>query len=1477
MSHKKFHRSTIIPEIINISRIRSVFALCIYLLGFSVYAQDSILFSTPPKVTALVHFTLSDGLAANCVDQGFIDKKGRLWFNPCRDAAREFRLSFFQFDGSQSFFYELRPDWLPVESMAPVLYILGETTDGFLYGADRENKILFYWHPDTREQNFFRLKPGEVLLNMDADANGKILALTMEQANETYRITILFDEQRVEASIQLDFTDDSLPNTPNQFAYPFEVTNEAAFFFHQRKGLVRFDRSQGKIDFTPWSDFSDILPVLTNYLDIPAPRESASQIPKTSMEWKIIDVNKEELLLFLGMQNGFFTLDINTNKLTPHDIINNRLILSGKGGEGEMIDRVVQGEPGGGIMLRVYFTKDQADNLLITSGYFDPWTATKEIEYFKAILRDEKGEWYDYSEPIQVLNNTNETSFHVPGGYFSGDFRYVLGSTTIQEGLAILGLQADLGITTIKMFPTYSASAIKNLDGKTLMVNSDLQIQRFDQQNGKWSTDLTQTTSEMRLQNNRLIPGGYHIQTRAFSPLIIKDEKVWMSAAWYHPKERTGLQWYDPKTNESDHIPTEVKFQKFIFINDEEVALFTDDGTFENLGDMYLFNIQSKELRPFLHNNIPLSLGAMVNDLIYDGDSLLWVGAQNGLWQIDISAEKVVHFSESEYLQHQNVLCINEGENGNLWLGTNKSGVLIFNPDTGAIKQVSEAEGLSNNTVVGILADDDLNRWVSTFDGLTILDAKGRVLYVLNEHDGLASNSFNHSSFAKLLDGKLAFGSASSVSILDPKYVLSTLSKKKPIKIYFTGLSYYDKEKKRYLAYQGSLGLTKMIQIPASQRYLNLDFALSDYVNIQQQTYRYRILPSGYSNEEASVIPWINIGAESRVTINNLPAGEHIVQVGGSDMHANQVVAPLELSIHVGEIFYRQWWFYLLVAMPFVLGAWVWIRQINSERGRLEVEVGRRTAQIRKDKTTIETQATQLQELDLAKSRFFTNISHEFRTPLTVILGMVEQIKDQEKVSKLIRRNANQLLDLINQILDLRKLESSNLQAKFIQGDMVAYLHYLTESFHSLAEAKKVQLKFESSAQHLVLDYDPERMLHIISNLLGNAVKFTPAGGEVKIELESQQNIDVPTYQIAVSDTGVGISDEKLAHIFDRFYQVDDEGSRTGTGTGIGLSLVKELVGLLKGQINVESKPGVGTSFNIILPLTNKAELKDDIPKTVTSTALLPLTLSAVQLDTNGTENTALPRLLIVEDNADVMEYLITCLKEDYQLLFAANGQEGIEVAQEEVPDIIISDVMMPKADGFELCHTLKTDLRTSHIPIILLTAKADLDSRITGLQRGADAYLAKPFNQRELNMQLQNLLALRQQLRDRYSNTEYLEPTEDIAVQQEDQFIMLLRETILENMTEEHFGVPELCKKVGMSRTQLHNKIKTLTDRSASHFIRLVRVERACELFRDPELNVSQVSFEVGIDSLQYFSELFRQEKGLSPNKYREKLHLEQ
>lgn len=519
--------------------------------------------------------------------------------------------------------------------------------------------------------------------------------------------------------------------------------------------------------------------------------------------------------------------------------------------------------------------------------------------------------------------------------------------------------------------------------------------------------------------------------------------------------------------------------------------------------------------------------------------------------------------------------------------------------------------------------------------------------------------------------------------------------------------------------------------------------------------------------------------------------------------------------------------------------------------------------------------ARNLAELDELKSHFFTNISHEFRTPLTVVQGISEQMlanpdKWLRKGPNMIRRNTDQLLDLVNQILDLRKLESGQLVLHLEQIEGCAFLQHLTESLQPLAESKEITLTFESNEQEMWMDLDTEKMLRIMGNLLSNAIKFTPAGGEVKVNLtlsNDRSAAGLPTAKIMVSDSGIGIPQDRLPRIFDRFYQVDSSTTRAQEGTGIGLALCKELVKLMGGEIQVTSEVGKGSQFHIRIPISQTTE---KAYKEVKPSVWLvqPPDPQEEQEETANPLPGEHPSLLIIEDNPDVVEYLVACLEDQYQLLIARDGKEGIEIALEQVPDLIISDVMMPEKDGFEVCAVLKADLRTSHIPIVLLTAKADHSSRIQGLRKGADAYLAKPFNQEELFVRLAKLLEIRRAIQSRYGSQGV--PEASAAYQLEDDFLRKVHEVIESNMSQP-YDMSSLCENLGMGRTNVHRKFKALTGISSSRYIRRFRLQKARDLLSASDLLVSEVAYKVGFSDPSYFTKSFTLEFGLSPRDFRD------
>ncbi|MEO1260027.1 MAG: tetratricopeptide repeat protein [Bacteroidota bacterium] len=571
------------------------------------------------------------------------------------------------------------------------------------------------------------------------------------------------------------------------------------------------------------------------------------------------------------------------------------------------------------------------------------------------------------------------------------------------------------------------------------------------------------------------------------------------------------------------------------------------------------------------------------------------------------------------------------------------------------------------------------------------------------------------------------------------------------------------------------------------------------------------------------------------------------------------------------KAFQRNLFIALGVAVAFILT----IGWFYRAKQTANAELSRLNEELRKQKTTVENQKEKLEELDEMKSRFFTNISHEFRTPLTIITGMTNQIKTKpdkwlDKGLRMIEQNSQSLLHLINQILDLRKLESKELKANLVQGDVVKYLQYISESYQSFAESNGLQLHFLSAVEKLQMDYDPDKLLRIVSNLLSNAIKYTPEGGQVYFHISQKEENGQAHLKISVKDTGIGIAKEKLPYIFDRFYQVDGSATRKGEGTGIGLALALELINLLGGRIHANSTPGNGSTFIVLLPVTNSSLVTDkptarleEVPVSSTTSPILPQQNQAEEL----------PSLLIVEDNPDVAKYLIACLQDDYQLELADNGQVGIDVALEQVPDLIISDVMMPEKDGFEVCDTLKNDERTSHIPIILLTAKADFDSKISGLKKGADAYLTKPFEPEELQVRLEKLLEIRNRLQAKYTNLAHAQPSDSVSEEgqsMEDAFVEKFVEIITQHISDEHFGIVQLCKSLGMGRTQVHNKIKALTGKSTSLFIRSIRLQKARQLLQTTDMNISEVGYEVGFVSPSHFSRFYAEEFGEPPTKTR-------
>lgn len=832
------------------------------------------------------------------------------------------------------------------------------------------------------------------------------------------------------------------------------------------------------------------------------------------------------------------------------------------------------------------------------------------------------------------------------------------------------------------------------------------------------------------------------------------------------------------------------------------------------------------------HRALP---GHYISDCYVDRNATVWLGTNKGLYQYQ--RDSLVPVLEAAPLSRENISGILEDERGGLWVSTEK-GLMLIEQDAGSQSgyQTQTFYGNVDLKIPGFssaIALDAANRlWLGSTKGLVMLPLDqfyaGQKAYVppvfLTE--------------LKLNDTFINFSNASQSVAIDADFENQTLSfdTSPPFFHYPTGL-----------------------KVPYGIDHFTFTYTGIDWKSPTHLQYQYQLqgLDAG----------WSQMTLENKVDYRNIPPGTYTFMVkAGSD--AGIWSDPLNYRFTIRPPWWLTGWAYIGYTLLFGLLTYAFFLFLKA---RLQLE-----NQLQYEQA----EAQRLKELDTFKTRLYTNLTHEFRTPLTVILGMAEQMREQPRKNfrqgiQLIERNGRQLIRLINQLLDLSKLENKAFQLQLLQGDLVHYLRYLTESFQTYANANNLGLRFSAGTESLITQYDPEQIKQIMTNLISNAVKFTPSGGHIQVSLLKRGQEVV----IQVQDNGVGIDKKDLPYIFDRFYQVDDSSTRKGEGTGIGLAHTRELVQLMEGKIQVESQKDQGTTFSIVLPIISPGATAPDKPVSIHASPFPVVEKGTAEPRENHTPSglaSELPELLIIEDNYDVVLYLQACLEDAYFINVAYNGESGIDMALKNVPDIIICDVMIPEKDGYKVCETLKNDDRTSHIPIILLTAKADIPSRIKGLRQGADAYLSKPFHKEELLVRLQLMVEKQQKLAAHYQRKwQESSPTATAAVPSDEQgnlenaFLEKLTDILETNYGNEQFGLPDLCKKLGMSRSQLFRKMKAVLQMAPSDFIRSFRLRKAKYLLENTDLNVNEVTWKVGFSNPTHFSRIFKEEFGVSPSSY--------
>jgi signal transduction histidine kinase/DNA-binding response OmpR family regulator len=783
-----------------------------------------------------------------------------------------------------------------------------------------------------------------------------------------------------------------------------------------------------------------------------------------------------------------------------------------------------------------------------------------------------------------------------------------------------------------------------------------------------------------------------------------------------------------------------------------------------------------------------------------------------------------------------------------------------MNRQTGQFDAFFMKDGLPNDAVMAIEEDQRGNLWISTNDGLCQFNPVRREFRTFRQEDGLPASDFTKAAHQSP-DGTLFFGSHRGLTVFHPNQIkLSNES----FPVYITGLKLFNQQvvpgPESFL--KQDVSDTKQITLKHDQSVLTLDFAAVLFQPHRNVRYAYRL-----DDFETN---WNYVGAQRSATYTNLDPGTYRFMVKASLSDDFTHASEASLLITVLPPWYRTWWAYgfyacLVAGLLFLIRRMIQIREGYKTELRLE-----------------HLEAEKARELDRLRSSFFTNISHEFRTPLTLILTPLEQFLSESKSDdrrsqfKTMHQNANRLLRLINQLLDLAKLESGTLKPEISHHDIIDFIERITESFRSTAEKRQIQLRVTASRPTYKAYFDPDIVEKALFNLLANAMRFTPDGGTITVDGQiNQPETQAAELVLTVRDTGAGIPDEHLSHIFDRFYQVNGQHQTKKAGTGIGLALSRELVELHKGCIDVTSQVNQGATFIIRLPIAESAFPAEWLAHRPSNLILNPesapgeSTEEATVNDPNASAPSTAPLLLIVEDHDDLRHYLVSSFRQTYRVIEAPNGQQALIQANKEVPDLIVSDWLMPDMDGVQLCEAIKADQATSHVPFILLTSRSSTESQLEGLTTGADDYVTKPFNVSLLQTRVANLLRSRQVLRDKFSKLIQLKPSDIVISSVEEQFIKKVLQLIEQNLANTNFDMHQLELELGMSGTQLYRKLKALTGKGGNELIRSIRLKRAAQLLQASGQTVSEIAFQVGFSDPNYFIRAFKKEFGCSPGEY--------
>jgi signal transduction histidine kinase/ligand-binding sensor domain-containing protein/CheY-like chemotaxis protein/AraC-like DNA-binding protein len=953
-----------------------------------------------------------------------------------------------------------------------------------------------------------------------------------------------------------------------------------------------------------------------------------------------------------------------------------------------------------------------------------------------------------------------------------------------------------------------------------------------------------------------------------------------------------GIDVFDPKTKKFTHyenIPDNSNSLSnndiLCIINGGENDLWV--GSFGGgVTRVILPNHFSTEPK-FINHNTKGDLAGIsskyIRSLMYDDSGYLWIGnLGSGLDRMDLKTGRITHYSkegnENFSLRDNNINSIRKSSDGSIWIGT-WDGISRLSPDNGEISNFSLKEGLPDKNVADIQQDNYGSIWAATFKGIIKLNTDNSNNFRLisfNTQNGLQSNKFNINASLKSKNGNLYFGGTTGFNIIVPERIV--INNFIP-PVVLTSLSVFNEEVKINEKVNGRVILNKAlnesekITLTFREKIFSIEFAALSYSENERNCYQYYL--EGVDKQ------WVNVNSKRRfATYSNLKTGNYTFKVRASNSDGIWNDEGISFKIEMLPPPWRSWWSYIIYSAVIML-VLLLARNYSLSQARLRHNL--QIQRLEKEKSD---------EVNQLKLKFFTNVSHEFRTPLTLILAPVQKILNDKSIEgdmreslELVNNNSKRLLNLVNQLMDFRKLDTANLSVTVCEENIFALLNTIKSAFDLFAKEHNITYRFISEIKEETVWCNREMIEKIFFNLLSNSFKFTKNGGSISVIQRKASDYglgdkgisNINYIVIEVKDSGIGIPHDRINKIFERFYQVDREFKNSSfiqSGSGIGLALTKELVELHSGKIKVESIEGKGTKFSVYLPLGKEYAEKLNytiVDKTTEQTEFAktdnfiePLAIEEEEIIEQLTafeedENDESRRLhiLIVEDNHDLRRFLRICLKEKYHVTEASNGVRAYSMAVHKLPDLIISDIMMPVMDGIEFCKKIKSDLRTSHIPVILLTAYNSDEKNIKGFESGADSFIAKPFNTDILLARISNLIECRQKLALKYYDIIKISDPSGPDETMDKKFIHKAIKIVEENLPNPDFNVEMLSKELGMSRTNLFRKIKALTNYNAVEFIRAIKMKKAAQLLLKG-YNVSETMNAVGISSRSYFIKTF-------------------